>query len=158
MRYLHAFPDDDQAHLLMAQLSMDLPDPQPDIALHHLGRIQTSTPRETALVRFYEGKAYYQQKRYDRSEICWKEALRLDPVVPEAGWALLDLLDLEGRMEEAHRLGMKLYEVEPDPRDRLRLLLEMIRLDVEKVAPGSVVQVFEPVWKEHPENLALALL
>jgi len=158
VRYLQAFPDNEHAHLLMAHLSMDRTDPQPDIALHHLGRIRTSTPRETALLRFFEGRAYYQQKRYDRSEVCWKEALKLDPVVPEAGWALLDLLKLEGRAEETHRLGMKLYEVEPDPRDRIHLLLEMTRLDVEKVAPGSVVQVFEPVWKEHPENLALALL
>jgi tetratricopeptide (TPR) repeat protein len=158
VRYLQAFPDDNYAHLLMGQLCMDRPDPQPDIALHHLRRIRTSTPHETAVVRFCEGRAHYQQKRYDLSESCWREALVLDPVVPEAGWALFDLLDLEGRAEEAHELGMKLYKVEPDMRDRTRLLLEMIRLDVEKVAPGSVVQVFEPVWKEHPENLALALL
>ena len=41
------------------------------------------------------------------AEICWTDALRLDPIVPEAGWALVDLLDKEGRTEEArawHRL------------------------------------------------------
>ena len=157
-RYLRANPNDNRAHLLMAQFALDQPDPHPQHALNQLGQIQPSTPKVGALVKFCEGRAHYQQKRYDRSEICWKEALILDPVVPEAGWAMLDLLDLEGRMEEVHRLGMKLYEVEPDPRDRIRLLLEMIRLDVEKVAPGSVVQVFEPVWKEHPDYLPLALL
>jgi tetratricopeptide (TPR) repeat protein len=108
-------------------------------------------------VRFSVGKAHYQQKRYDLAETCWKEALKLDPTVPEAGWALIDLLDFEGRTEEAHQLGMQLFEVEPDPRDRVRLLLEMSRIDIEKVAPGSAVQVFEPVWRQHPGYLPLAL-
>ena len=156
-RYLQAFPGDDRAHLLMAQLAMDRPDAQPQLALDHLGRIRTSTPREAAVVRFSVGKAHYQQKRYDLAETCWKEALELDPTVPEAGWALIDLLDFEARTEEAHRLGMRLFEVEPDPRDRVRLLLEMSRLDIDRVAPGSVVQVFEPVWRQHPAYLPLAL-
>ena len=142
----------------MAQfLAMDRPDAQPQVALNHLGRIRSSTSKEAAVVRFSVGKARYQQKRYDLAETCWKEALELDPAVPEAGWALIDLLDFEVRTEEAHRLGMRLFEVEPDPRDRVRLLLEMSRLDIDTVAPGSVVQVFEPVWRQHPDYLPLAL-
>jgi tetratricopeptide (TPR) repeat protein len=156
-RYLRSVPDDDRARLLMAQLAMDRPDARPQLALEHLARIRTSTPREAAVVRFSVGKARYQQKRYDLAETCWKEALELDPTVPEAGWALIDLLDFEARTEEAHRLGMRLFEVEPEPRDRVRLLLEMSRLDIEKVAPGSVVQVFEPVSRQNPEYLPLAL-
>jgi tetratricopeptide (TPR) repeat protein len=156
-RYLQAFPGDDRARLLMAQLAMDRPDAQPQFALDHLERIRIRTPSEAAVVRFSVGKARYQQKRYDLAETCWNEALELDPTVPEAGWALIDLLDFEARTEEAHRLGMRLFEVEPDPRDRVRLLLEMSRLDTERVAPGSVVQVFKPVWREHPAYLHLAL-
>ena len=156
-RYLRAFPADDRAHLLMAQFAMDRPDAQPQFALDHLGRIRTRIPKEAAVVRFSVGKARYQQKRYDLAETCWKEALELDPTVPEAGWALIDLLDFQARVEEAHRLGMRLFEVEPDPRDRVRFLLEMTRLDIDKVAPGSVVQVFEPVWRQHPAYLPLAL-
>ena len=156
-RYLQAVPGNDRAHLLMAQLAMDRPDAQPGRALDHLGRMRPSTPKESAVVRFSVGKAHYQQKRYDLAETCWKEALELDPAVPEAGWALVDLLDFEGRAEEAHRLGMWLFEVEPDPRDQVRLLLEMTRLDIERVAPGSVVQVFEPVWRQQPNDLPLAL-
>ena len=79
-------------------------------------------------------------------------------IVPEAGWALLDLLDKEGRVEEAHRLGLHLHEIEPDPRDRVRILLEVSRLDIEKVAPGSQVQLFEPMARQHPENVPLALM
>jgi tetratricopeptide (TPR) repeat protein len=156
-RYLEAFPGSDRGHLLMAQFAMDRPDVQPLLALDHLGRIRTSSPREAAVVRFSVGKAHYQEKRYDLAETCWSEALALDPTVPEAGWALIDLLDFEGRTEEAHRLGMRLFEVEPDPRDRVRLLLEMSRLDIDRVAPGSAVQVFEPVWRQHPAYLPLAL-
>jgi tetratricopeptide (TPR) repeat protein len=156
-RYLASFPGDGRARLLMAQLAMDRRDAQPQVALDHLARIRTRTPQEAAVVRFSEGKAHYQRKRYDLAETCWTEALQLDPVVPEAGWALIDLLDFEARTEEAHRLGMQLFEVEPDPRDRVKLLLEMTRLDIDRVAPGSVVQVFEPVWRMHPEYLPLAL-
>jgi tetratricopeptide (TPR) repeat protein len=156
-RYLRAFPGENRAHLLMAQLAMDRPDAQPQLALDHLGRIRASTQKEAAVLRFSVGKAHYQQKRYDLAETCWREALELDPTVPEAGWALIDLLDFEARTDEAHRLGMRLFEIEPDPRDRVRLLLEMSRLDIDRVAPGSVVQVFEPVWRQHPAYLPLAL-
>ena len=155
--YLHAFPGEGRAHLLMAQLAMDRPDAQPQAALDHLGRIRTSTAKEAAVVRFSVGRAHYQQKRYDLAETCWREALELDPKVPEAGWALIDLLEFEGRADEVHRLGMQLFEVEPDPRDRVRLLLEMSRLDIDRVAPESAVQVFEPVWRQHPAYLPLAL-
>jgi tetratricopeptide (TPR) repeat protein len=155
--YLEAFPDDNRGHLLMAQFAMDRPDVEPQLALDHLGRIRSTTRKDAAVVRFSVGKAHYQQKRYDLAETCWNEALELDPTVPEAGWALIDLLDFEARTEEAHRLGMRLFEVEPDPRDRVRLLLEMSRIDIDKVAPGSLVQVFEPVWRAHREYLPLAL-
>ena len=48
----------------------------------------------------------------------------------------MDLLDKEGRVPEAHELGMRLVEVEPDPLDRARILLEMARLDIDNVSPG----------------------
>jgi tetratricopeptide (TPR) repeat protein len=157
-RYLRADPANGLANLLMAQFAMDRPDPQPQLALDHLRRIRPRISQEAAIIRFSEGKAHYLQKRYDLAEKYWKEALELDPKVPEAGWALLDLLDLEARVEEAHQLGMRMYEIEPDPRDRIRYLLEMIRIDIDKVAPGSQVPIFEPLVKEHPENLPLALV
>jgi tetratricopeptide (TPR) repeat protein len=154
--YLRTRPDDPRARLLMAQLAMEPPTPDPDLALENLRAIHSASPKEAAVVKFYEGKAQYQRSRYDLAEDCWREALRLDPVVPEAGWALMDLLDKEGRVEEAHRLGMSLHEVEPDPIDRVKILLEVSRIDIEKVAPGSQVQLFEPLARQHPENLPLA--
>jgi tetratricopeptide (TPR) repeat protein len=156
-RYLATIPGDNRAQLLMAQLALDRPDAQPKIALDHLARIRAGTAKESAVVKFSVGKARYQQREYVLAEACWREALELDPAVPEAGWALIDLLDLEARTDEAHRLGMQLFEVEPDPRDRVRLLLEMARLDIDRVAPGSLVQIFEPVWRRNSEYLPLAL-
>src|SRR5262249_48199951 len=69
----------------------------------------------------------------------------------------MDLLDREGRVPEAHALGMRLIEVEPDPLDRARLLLEMTRMDIDQVAPGSQVILFGPLSRQHPENLPLSL-
>ena len=97
-------------------------------------------------------------KRYDLAEEQYIDALRIDATVPEAGWALLDLLDLEGRTEEAHRLGMWIHGVEPDPQDRVRALLEVPRIDVDKVAPESLVPIFQPAYLQHPESLSLALV
>ena len=156
--YLGAHPDDRRAHLLMVQLATEPPNPVPELALEHLRGLRPETTQEAALLRFFEGKAEYQQGRYDLAEDSWREALRRDPVVPEAGWALLDLLDKEGRVEEAHRLGMHLHDVEPDPRDRVRILLEVARLDIEKVAPGSQLPLFEPLVRQQPENVPLALV
>ena len=39
----------------------------------------------------------------------------------------------------------------------MKILLEVARIDIEKVAPGSQVQLFEPLAREHPENLPLVL-
>jgi tetratricopeptide (TPR) repeat protein len=154
-RYLQVFPSNNRAHLLMAQFALDRPDPAPQRALKHLKEIGPRTSQEAAVVRFSAGKAHYLQEGYLLAESCWEEALHLDPMVPEAGWALLDLLDFEGRTVEAHQLGMRLFESEPDRRDQARLLLEMCRIDIDRIAPGSQVQVFEPVWRQNPEHLAL---
>jgi tetratricopeptide (TPR) repeat protein len=154
--YLRAHRDDAAAHLLMGQLATEPPQPRPEVALEHLRFARPRNPREAARVRFFEGKAQYQLGRYDLAEAAWREALRLDPVVPEAGWALVDLLDREGRGPEAHALGMRVIEVEPDPLDRAHLLLEMARMDIDQVAPGSQVILFGPLARQHPDNLPMA--
>ena len=156
-RYLRVHSDDDRAHLLMAQLTTEPAAVRPELALEHLRAIKPGSSKQAARVKFFEGKARYQQGRYDLAEACWALALRLDPIVPEAGWALVDLLDKESRREEAHGLGMRVHEVEPDPRDRVRILLEMSRLDIEAPDPLMQVLLFEPLVKEHPEHLPLSL-
>jgi tetratricopeptide (TPR) repeat protein len=156
-RYLQVYPKNNVARLLMANLTTEPTNVHPELALQHLRAIRPDSPKQAALVQFFEGKAHYQQKRYDLAETCWTEALRLDPIVPEAGWALVNLLDMEGRADEAHRLGMRLHEIERDPRDRVKILLEMSRLDIEAPDPLSQVPLFEPLVKQHPENLPLSV-
>ena len=157
-RYLEVHPENTRAHLLMAEFTTQATNSHPDVAFRHLRAVRPDTPKQAALVRLLEGKAYYHIGRYDRAEECWKESLRLDPIVPEAGWALVDLLDKEGRTEEAHHLGMRLHEVETDPRDRVRILLEMSRIDIQSPEPLSQVELFEPLVRKHPEHLPLNVM
>ena len=145
------------AHLLMAQFATEPAAARPQLALEHLRSIRPGSKKQAARVKFFEGKAHYQQQRFDLAETCWTEALELDPTVPEAGWALVDLLDKESRREEAHRLGMRVHAAEPDPRDRVRILLEMCRLDIETPDPLMQVLLFETLVKEHPEHLPLCI-
>jgi tetratricopeptide (TPR) repeat protein len=156
-RYLLVHPENAQARLLIADLTTEGTNSHPELALEHLRAIQPDGFQQAALVKLFEGKAHYQQGRYDLAETCWTESLRLNPLVPEAGWALVDLLDKEGRAHEAHRLGLRLHEVEPDPRDRVRILLEMSRLDIEAPEALSQVQLFEPLVEGHPGNLPITL-
>jgi tetratricopeptide (TPR) repeat protein len=156
-RYLRAHTDDSGAHLLMAQFATEPAAARPELALSHLHAVRPGTNKQAARVKFFEGKAQYQQGRYDLAESCWLKALELDPTVPEAGWALVDLLDKESRREEAHRLAMQVHEVEPDPRDRARILLEACRIDIETPDPLMQVLLFEPLVKEHPEHLPLCI-
>jgi len=154
--YLLAHRADNSAHLLMAQVATDRPVPQPVLALDHLRKIQPGSSNQAALVQFFMGKAQYQQGRYDLAEDCWREALRLDLKVPEAGWALFDLLGVEGRTVAAHQLGLRLHEIETDPRDRVQFLIEMIRLDIDKTAAGSIVILFQPLAEKVPDQLVIA--
>jgi tetratricopeptide (TPR) repeat protein len=155
--YLRAHPDDAAAHLLMGQVATEPPSPRAEVALEHLAAARPRGPEEAARVKFFEGKAQYFKGRYDLAEAAWEEALRLDPAVPEAGWALVDLLDKGGRVPEAHALTMRLIEVEPDPLDRARILLNAARLDIDIVNPMSQVFMFESLARQHPENLSLNL-
>ena len=86
-RYLRVHPDSVRAQLLMAELTTEVTNCHPKIALEHLHKIQPETQQQAALVKFLEGKAQFQLGRYDQSETSWRESLRLDPIVPEAGWA-----------------------------------------------------------------------
>jgi tetratricopeptide (TPR) repeat protein len=156
-RYLRAHTGDEQAHLLMAEFATRPSAARPELALTHLRAVRPATNKLAARAKFFEGKANYQRQRFDLTETCWAQALELDASVPEAGWALVDLLDKESRREEAHRLGMRVHEVEPDPRDRVRILLEMCRIDTETPDPLMQVLLFEPLVKEHPEHLPLCL-
>ena len=165
-------PRDPGTNLLAAQVAMGRsepetnsgigPDPRPaTTALEHLARVETRDPRLAALARLWRGKAERYLGRLEEAESSWLEALRLDPAVPEAGWLLLQEYYLQGRPEEARSLALRLHQVEPDRRDRVRLLLELIRQEAMPPAPASLVLWFEPIASRHPAglraNIALGL-
>ena len=152
-RWLRERPDDIQANMLMAQVALARKDQKPRLALKHLRMIETADPATLAIVRLNEGKAYSALGRYNLAESSWREALRLDPLVPEAGWALLGLFYVQGRRSDATRLVMRLQASEPDPRDRVQLLLELVRQDAKSLVTETVVSVLEPVVVAHPEDL-----
>ena len=169
---LRSDPSRSDAHMLAAQIALDRPgppaapyerpDPTPALeALEHLKHVRASDPYLSALIALNRGKAEYRLGRLDQAETSWLDALRLQPNIPEAGWLLLETYDLQGRSEDARRLALRLHKVEPDPRDRVQYLLELVRQDAQPRAPASIVLWFEPVVKQNPgdlhANLALGL-
>jgi tetratricopeptide (TPR) repeat protein len=154
---LRAEPDNGFLRVMAAQLALDRPDSQPERALAHLGQVRSADPALAARAQLAMGKAAYSLLDCARAEICWLEALRLDPQVPEAAWALLDLYYLEGRREEARQLALGQHEIEPDPHDRVQFLLELVRQDAEPPDPGSLVARFTRVVRDHPDDRHAAI-
>jgi tetratricopeptide (TPR) repeat protein len=150
-------PDHPQANMLLAQVALARPDQDPHLALEHLRKVRVSHPGARAIVRLNEGKAHSALGRNNLAEDCWLDALRLDPLVPEAGWNLLGLYQVQGRCKEAHRLGMSLFRREPDPHDRAQLLLELLRQDAQPIGADSLIQTFEPLVRDHPDDLYAAI-
>jgi tetratricopeptide (TPR) repeat protein len=163
-RYLREFPESDGGHLLFAQIQTglaelqsndsNLPDPQYAMeSLAHLERVRPVDHKMAASVKLSEGKAQYYLSRFDEAEASWNEAVKLDPRIPVAGWSLLDLYYIQGRNDEARSLALRLFEVEPDPHDRVQLLLELVRQDAQPPAPASIVQWFEPRVRQNPGDV-----
>ena len=150
---LRVHPDDDSARILLAQISLAKPDSNPEQALKALEGVQTKQPSALAIVLLNRGKAYSNLHDYEQAERCWREALKADPKVPEAGWALIGLFYVQGRRVEAQALALKLHETEPDPRDRVQFLLELIRQDAMPLEPASVAANLEAGVKLHPQDL-----
>ena len=70
---------------------------------------------------------------------------------------MLGLYYVQGRREEAHRLGLSLRSIEPDPRDRAQLLLELIRQDAQPIGPDSLIATLEPLVRANPEDHQTAI-
>ena len=155
--YLSVQPLDPRANLLFAQVALDRPDQKPELALERLARIKTQDPRLKAIVLLNEGKAFSTLGENDRAERAWKAALKLDPTVPEAGWALLSAYYVQGRRDEAHWLGLYLHRIEPDRRDRANLLLELIRQDAHPITLERLIDFLQPLVTRRPQDLQTSL-
>lgn len=164
--HLRLAPNDPQANMVLAIQVIDRADAsQPDDAanrqaeeaLQRLGKAAPKTAYERALVKLYEGKALYILKRWSQVEDRMKAALELFPTIPEAGWALLDLYYLQRRAKDASELALALHQVEPDPRDRVQLLLELVRQDAQPTDPASIVDLFRAALEADPEDVRAAV-
>jgi tetratricopeptide (TPR) repeat protein len=103
--------------------------------------------------RLREGQIYRALGRWNKAEKAWLRALKIQKDYPEVGWYLLDLYYMEERFEEAKKLALELFEAEPEPRDRVLWLLELIRQEHERVAPAELIRVLWPVIQWEPDNL-----
>ncbi len=165
--YLAAGPEDYAADLLLAQVLLKRPDSASDraepghsaparAALEVLARVRPVNDDMAVALALNRGRALDRLLRFEEAEAAWLEALKISPTAPEAGWHLLNLYYLEGRDEEARRLALRLHRVEPDPHDRVLLLLELVKADARPPAPGSIIKLFDPVVRAHPDGLHAA--
>jgi len=142
--YLRLFPHDSTTLLVMAEIALSRPGPDPERALEYLERIGVDPPSLTSWILVDRGSAHYLLARFDQAEKCWIDALRRDPTIMEAGRRLLDLYGLQGRPEEARDLALRQFEREPSAHERLRLLLRLAGLDVNPPDPWVIVNTFQP--------------
>jgi tetratricopeptide (TPR) repeat protein len=155
--YLRLHPGDSRVLLVMAEIALARPTPDPIRALARLNRIRPYSRSQGAWALLDQGKAFYLLSRYDRSESCWIEALRKDPAIVEAGRRLLDLFVLQGRFTDASDIVISQFKHEPDPRDRLLLLLKLVQLEVDPPEPWSIVNQLQPVIQANPADLPTSL-
>jgi tetratricopeptide (TPR) repeat protein len=160
--HLRKAPDDSDAHLRLARLLIERSErletrtagrPLAEEAMAHLQRVRPARREEAALAMMSRAKAAFTLSRWDEMEAYSLEALRLDPQVPEAGWGLLGLYYLQGREADASRLALKLYAKEPDPHDRVQLLLELLRQEAKPLAAASRISQLEPAVRGRPDDL-----
>ncbi len=168
-RYLAYDPSNVPAGLAMAETLLALPalelaEPTPeDIArrsreaLARLAAIRPAGRLQIAHSLLLRGRAFEAMGQLGPAEESWNAALRADPLVSEAGWLLLQLYYGEGREDEARRLGLRLSTIEPDPRDRVRLILEAARYDAEPRAAAGVLRDLGPAHLASPEEPHSAL-
>jgi tetratricopeptide (TPR) repeat protein len=150
--YVHAHPQDPQARLMLARSAVERSDPKPDLALEQLRWVRPTDPHMGAEAKGLEGEARFLQQHFDDAERLWLASLSLDPKIPAVGWGLLNLYALQGRDDESRRLGLRLFEVETDPHDRIQLLLQLIRHDAHAIAPSSTIFELDPVVKANPDD------
>ena len=151
--YLRVFPGDELANLMLAKVLVDRPEPDPGLALKLIDGIHPADPHRAAMARAIEGDAHFWGRRYDQAEPAWLEALRLDPTIAEVGWKLLNIYAIQGRDEDSGRLVLRLFAAEPDPHDRVQLLLQLLRHDAHPIEAGSIVHELEPVVGANPGDL-----
>jgi tetratricopeptide (TPR) repeat protein len=102
--------------------------------------------------RVLEGIGLWRLHRWQAAEQAWKAALAANPQVERAAWQLLHVYFIQQRFAEAEELALRVYPIEPEPRDRTLLLLELVRQDNERLGPEATARELEPVTILEPDN------
>ncbi len=148
--YIKHEPEDLRARTALADLLLNLTPPKPTQALAVLEPARAPSLAGRAVVHVLRGKAYDALHRPARAEEEWKQALQLDPLVGEAGALLLQLYYFQGRVAESRELALRLSETEPDPGDRVHLLLAPIQFDAEPAAAAGVITLLKEAAANDP--------
>lgn len=155
--YLDYDPSDVAARLKLADVYLSREPAQPERAIEQLDAVRTKDRARLAESHMLRGKALMAQGHFGRAEREWLEARRLDPQVGEAGWMLLNLYYIEGRNDAMRALALRLHRVEPDPIDRVRVLIEAMRPDAEPLASAGVIPMFKATVQADPDDIYPAL-
>lgn len=147
-------PNDQGIRMLLAQTALELETPRIDQALKEVDAVLplVRSPQAQAVWKTVQGKAWVIEKQNAKAEAALLEARRLDPKVAEAGWLLIQLYYQQGRQAENRDLILELHGIEPDPIDRVRLILEPLRQEAQPLAAAGVIPFLESSIKNDLED------
>ena len=150
-------PSNVRARLAMALSQLNREDPKPAEALKSVEAIHPDSAIDAADAQVVRGRALEALKRLGESEAAYEQAIRIYPLVGEAGWHLLDLYYIEGREDESRSLALSLSRNEPNPGDRARLLLEPIRFEAEPLASAGIIPKLADAVASDPNDVHAGL-
>jgi Flp pilus assembly protein TadD len=157
--YLAEHPDDTAAHLLLAQIALDRPEPKAELALSELRRVHPKTAAAAAQVAYLRGRALFLLDRFADAERAHLESLRLDPRMVAPVWGMLDLLSAQDRFEDAQALVLGRLNAAPNRSARVQLLLGLVHFEsyLRKIGPGSRGSYLEKAVSADPTDRRSAL-
>jgi predicted Zn-dependent protease len=125
--------------------------------LEALRRMETA-PGDGALAApagLLKGKAMVGLHYWSAAEAEWLGALQRDPTLAEAIWSLMDLYFVQERWTDARELAQQVFAAQTKGQTRAVLLLELLRQEFERLAPGDALVRLEPVLAREPDNSAV---
>ena len=145
--YLRRAPEKPQANMLMAQVApRRVTTRSRDLALDHLARIQAAQPRHAG-----DGPAQRGQgilgPRPERSGRGSLEGARCGSshASPRRLGSCSGSIMSRAAVRTLIGSAMALHAIEPDPRDRAQLLLELVRQDAQPIGLDSLIATLEPL-------------
>ena len=162
--YLREKPESSEAHMLLAQIALDRPESEAAKKARRPDPARRSPPSSisSASIRTRPTSRPWSGSSAERRSIAWRGwrkprlpgsrrsgSIPRFPKPPGASW---NCITSRAAANWLRPLALRMHRNEPDPRDRAQFLLELLRQDAQPLAPGSVVQWFEPVLEQNPDD------